>query len=307
MLKSSLFALFAVASAKQDSGYVLHSNANLVVLDVAAENRRGRPKTGLTKEQFAVFEDGRRQAIKHFTSSEAPVSVGLVLDMSGSMSRQVEGLRRAVEAFLEASNSLDEYFVVGFNDRPRFSLPSSVPFSTDSGQIRSVVAALRPEGMTSLYDGAIVALNHIEKSKYERRVLVLISDGKDTASQADLAAVLRRVRSTSVTIYTVGLFEEGDPDQNSGVLKQIARISGGRYFHPENTQDIQRDCVRIAREIRARYTLSYTPTEDTSMDRIIRRIKVSVVQPPASGEKLIVRARTEISMEATNAKGVKGR
>jgi Ca-activated chloride channel family protein len=290
--RSLLFLLSASRAIPQGrDDYVLRTNANLVVLDVAVEDGRGRAVEGLTKEHFAIFEDGRRQTVKQFSAVEAPVSMGLVLDMSRSMTPRVESLRHAARDLMKANNSLDEYFIAGFNDRVVFALP--VPFSSDSGQIASALDSLRPEGMTSLYAGVLAALDHIGNSHYERRVLVLISDGKDTASRVPLSEVTGSVRSHPVTIYTIGLFEDGDPDQNSGVLKQLAQISGGRYFRPQSGEEVAKACVRIALDVRSRYTLAYTPADTAG--GVVRRIRVALERPGRGG--LRVRARTEISMK----------
>ncbi len=281
--------------------YVLRSHANLVVLDVAVVNASGAPVSGLARDQFLVREDGRIQAIKQFTADDAPVSLGLLLDMSGSMSRKMPAMHRAIDAFLGASNPRDEYFVVAFNDRPRFVLPAGVAFSHRREDVRAALLASRPQGRTALYDGLAAAVQHLGAGSYERRVLVLISDGKDTASALSLSAALRRVRSAPVTIYTMGLFsgaEEAD-ETNRGVLKRIARITGGFYFSPENADGIEQACVRIARDIRARYTLAYTPPELTKSEaaapggNAIRKIKVELLLRDRLGPGLSVRARSE--------------
>ena len=291
-LLASLGTITIPLLATQDENYVLRSNATLVVLDVLVESGKGRrPIRGLRREQFALYEDGKLQTIKQFAATETPVNIGLVLDMSASMHRQLSGLRKAVDTFLEASNSLDEYFVVGFNDRTRFALPPAVLFSTSGPQIRAAVEALRAEGRTSLYDGTIAALSHSTKGGYERRVLVLISDGRDNASKSNLRDLHDRVRSTPVTIYTIGLFEPDDADQNSGVLKQIAHISGGSYSHPSDPQSIETTCLRIARDIRARYTLAYTPVESVSQPERVRKLRIAVSD---GGHSLSVHSRNEI-------------
>lgn len=290
----TLFAQLPTFPRPQDQDYVVRMNADLVVLDIAVETRQGRTIAGLLRENFTVYEDGRPQVVKQFSSAETPACIGLVLDMSLSMLQRVASLRNAVNAFLEASNTRDEYFVVGFNDKPRLALAKGAAFASDRGVVRAAVNSLQPEGMTSLYDALVLALAHTRHSTMERRVLVVVSDGADTASHTKLGEVLRQTRSNPVTIYTVGLFEGDDPDQNRGVLKQLARISGGRYYNPLHPVDIQRDCLQMAREIRARYTLAYTPAADPKSG-VIRKIRVQVTNP-ADREKYVVKTRTEITL-----------
>jgi Ca-activated chloride channel family protein len=274
--------------------YVVRSNANLIVLDVAVLGSDGQPVPGLAKDRFVVAEDGKRQAIKQFAAEESPVSIGFVLDMSSSMHRKLDGVYRAVSSLLRASNPEDEYFLVGFNDRPALGLPQGMPFSHSQDDIRQALRSFRPQGRTALYDGLILALDHVEKSNYERRVLVLVSDGKDTASTIRVTEALRHVRSSPITIYTIGLFDETDPDRDEGLLKRLAHIAGGKFFHPSSPEELEQYCLRIARDIRARYTLAYTPPEEPRSG--IRKIKVELLRS-AKQPKMSVLTRSEYTMD----------
>jgi Ca-activated chloride channel homolog len=181
-----------VAGNQQD--FVLRSNSNLVVLDISVVNSKGNPVAGLTKSRFAVFEDGKRQDVKQFSATETPVVMGLVLDMSGSMVPKAAGVRRAVNLLLGASSPHDQYFVTGFNDRARLALPSTMRFSSKPSDIDQAMANFRCEGRTAIYDGIAMALEHFNQSMYERRVLILVSDGRDTASKISRSNLLDEVR-----------------------------------------------------------------------------------------------------------------
>lgn len=271
--------------------YIVRSNANLVLLDVSVLGAGGVPVAGLNKDRFSIREDGKEQSIKQFSALDTPVSMGFVIDASGSMQNKVGGVRRAVNAFLDASNPDDEYFLLGFNDHPRFGLdPATKPFSQDRNVIRSSMYGMQVAGRTALYDGLNTALEHIAKSKFERRFLVLVSDGADTASKMTLQDILFEVRTHPVTVFTIGLFTDEDQDRNSGVLKQIARVTGGRYFNPSTADQIETACLSIAKDIRARYTLAYTPPENGRSG--VRKIQVGLTKLP-SEPRLAVRARTE--------------
>ena len=278
------------------SDLVLRLNSNLVVLDVSVTSADGVPVAGVGKERFRVSEDGKPQIISQYSADERPVTLGFVVDMSGSMFKKVLHVRRAVNSFLTVSNPEDLYFVLGFNDIPQLGLREGTPFTGKAEEVRTAVASFRAEGRTCLYDGLSVALKHIQESTLERRHLVLMSDGKDTASSIRLDESIQRCRASRVTIFTLGLFEDEDEDQNAGVLKQMARVTGGQYFHPADAKELSDACVRIARDIRARYTLAYTPP--TAAKRALRRIKVEVV-PRADEGKRIVRTRTEYTLEPT--------
>jgi len=277
----------------ESEDYVLRLNSNLVVLDVSVTGPDGVPVAGIAKDRFRISEDGKAQTITQYSANELPVTLGFVVDISGSMFRKAAGVNQAVNSFLKASNSDDYFFVVGFNDQPRFGLHNGKAFTDKPNEVRNAMASFRPIGRTSLYDGVSSAIRHIQDSPLERRVLILVSDGKDTASRIRLDEALRQARASRVTIFTIGLFDVDDADQNGGVLKQIARVTGGQYFHPENAQELNDACLRIARDIRARYTLAYVPKDDTKTG--LRRIKVEVVRGPEE-PKRIVRTRTEYTI-----------
>jgi len=279
--------------------FIGRSNANLVVLDVSVVGSNGVSVASLDRDQFLVSEDGKPQTIKQFSAAEAPVSVGFVIDMSGSMHSKLESVRRATSAFLDVSNPGDEYFLIGFNDKAWIGLPAGIQFSRRGDDIRRALLSVRAEGRTALYDGVAPALEHVKLRKYERRVLVLMTDGKDTASSLRLADAMQYVRSSPVTLYTMGLFDEDDEISTRRVLKQLARISGGQFFEPLNATQIERDCAVIARDIRARYTLAYTPPEEAKS--AIRKIKVDLVRESGS-PKAFVRARSEYSVDPPVAK-----
>lgn len=287
-------AALALGAHAAPQELTLRADTNLVLLDVAVLGPGGAPVAGIAKDRFLVWEDGKPQDLKFFSFADAPVSMGFVLDMSGSMTPNMGALARAVRALLKASNPEDEFFVAGFNDNARLGLPDGVPFSKNVTEVLDAMQSFRTAGRTSLYDGLVLSFQHVEKSHFERRVLVLISDGKDTASAAGFADVLRYARTTPVTVYTVALTEAADPDYKLGVLKQIANVTGGRFFRPQSPEDLERACLKIARDVRARYALAYTPPAESNGP--VRKIRVEIKRG-ANEPKRTVRTRTEYSLE----------
>lgn len=276
------------AGPEQDEA-LLKADANLVVLDVSVTHPNGSPVTGLTQDHFQIVESGKAQRIRLHSGEETQVTLGLVLDVSSSMEKKIARLRRSVSTLLGLSSPGDDFFVAGFNDAVRFPLGPGQPFSSSPEVVLKAIESLRAAGRTTLRDGLAAALKRIRTSRHERRVLVLVSDGKDTASTTSFAEIIALVRSSPVTIYTIGLFEEGDPDSDSGFLKRLAGISGGRYSRPDRQEELEETCRRVANDIRARYILSYTPPELPKCG--VRKISVRV--NGSTERRLQVRARRE--------------
>jgi Ca-activated chloride channel family protein len=273
----------------QSPEFKIHTDVELVLLDVSVKNPGGGYVTGLTKDRFQVYEDGAPQKITEFAVEDAPVAVGLVMDNSGSMDSRRSSLIEAGVAFIEASNRQDQIFVVNFNDKVRRGLPLSTPFTDDINLLRAALSKHRPEGRTALYDALMFALKHLETSRREKKTLVVVSDGGDNCSAHRFKDVMRLIEESAATIYTVGIFDPGDPDANPGILKHISSVSGGECFLPGELEPILPICQRIAKDIRSRYTIGYLPvrTSDKAADR-----KIHVKASSPDYKKLIVRTRT---------------
>jgi Ca-activated chloride channel homolog len=256
---------------------------------VSVKNPRGGHVAGLTRDQFQIRENGVPQKITEFASGDVPVAVGLVMDNSGSMGLKRAGVIEAGVAFAEASNPLDQMFVVSFNDTVKRGLPKSIPFTGDIDLLRKALSMHPPEGKTSLYDAVAFALKHLESARRDKKALVVVSDGGDNASKLDLGELMRLVEKSAATIYTIGIFDGDDPDRNPGVLKRIANVSGGECLLPGDLEPLLPVCQRIARDIRSRYTIGYVPVRTTDK-AATRRIQVTATSPEHG--KLVVRTRT---------------
>jgi VWFA-related protein len=261
----------------------------LVLLDVSVKDPRGGYVSGLTKDDFRIAESGVPQKITVFSHADVPITAGLVMDASGSMQHKQRDVIMAGLVFAGASNPQDQLFVVNFNDTVRPGLPGGVSFSDDTAVLRLALARDKPEGRTALYDAVAYALHHLDAGDREKKALVLVTDGGDNCSKMTLAETMRLIELSHATIYTVGLFDEDDPDKNPQVLKRIAHISGGECFLPQQIEDVIPVCKKIAEDIRNRYTIGYVPSR-TAAKAGIRNIKV--VASGAGGEHLIVRTRT---------------
>lgn len=282
-----LFVVLAVGVLRAQEPAVFHSApSELVVLPVAVTDRKGGFVSGLSPDRFAVYDNGRRQAVALFSNEDTPVSTAVVIDDSGSMREKIGQVVAATLAFARWSNPDDELFVIEFNDHVRDAMGNRPLSASDHEALGAALATLKPTGQTALYDALVAGLDRLDRASRARKVLVLISDGGDNASRAALDDVLARARRSNVTIYTIGLFDLGAPDTNPKVLKRLAETTGGERYLPKSPGPLLQACNRIVREIRSGYTLGYVPPD---RDGGFHRVRV-VVEGPGS-QRLEVRTR----------------
>jgi VWFA-related protein len=277
------------------SEFRISTDVELVLLDVSVKDPKGGFVSGLTKEDFQIFENGAPQKITQFASADIPVTVGLVLDDSGSMLRKRSDVINAGLVFVGASNPQDQIFVINFNDKVRRGLPETVPFTDDVNLLRSALSRDAPQGQTALYDAVAYALKHLESGRRDKKTLVVVSDGGDNVSTHSLKELIQLVQESRATIYTVGLFAPDDPDSNPHVLERMTRISGGESFLPADPDQVIPICRKIAKDIRNRYTIGYTPVR-SSEKAALRKIRVVATVPDRG--KLLVRTRTSYLLPA---------
>jgi Ca-activated chloride channel family protein len=246
--------------AKNESGdYTLRVNANLVVLSATVLDHHNALVSGLVKDDFQVYEDHVLQPIKHFSHEDIPVTVGLVIDNSTSMKPKRADVIAAGLNFAQSSNPRDHMFVINFNEHVTYGLPAGLPFTDRPDLLQRALSAINTIGETALYDAIATALDHLKQGKSDKEVLIVISDGGDNASKHSLAQVIAMAKASDAIIYTVGIFDEQDADQNPGVLKRFAKETGGEAFFPASSKEIASICEGIARDIRNQYTLAYVP------------------------------------------------
>lgn len=280
------------SSASKDGDFVIHAEVQRVLLDISVKDKEGGFVSGLLKENFRVFEDGKLQEIKAFSHSDIPVTVGIAVDESGSMQPKRSEVLTAALAFIQESNPEDEAFVLNFNERVYHGLPDEVLFSDNIRMLRTALYSGIPEGRTALYDAVVAGLKQLEMGRQDKKTLIVISDGGDNISKHSLKYVTTMVEASVATIYTIGVFDEDDPDRNPDVLKRLAHISGGVAFFPENLDQVVPICREIAKDIRNRYSIAYVPPAGK---KGLRHIRVEAVSP--DHHKLIVRTRTRYLYE----------
>jgi VWFA-related protein len=284
------------ARPQQEHPFTITSTVQRVVLDVSVKNSEGGYVTGLKEDNFRVFENGRPQPILSFTSVDTPVTVGLILDDSGSMRAKRPAVVTAGLAFARESNPQDQFFVVNFNNYVSPGLPPGVHFSDNLQQLRAALYMGRPEGQTALYDAIIFGLKHLSTGTNPKRTLIVVSDGGDNVSKASQSETFDMMRASQATVYTVGLFGEDDPDRNPGVLQKMSRLTGGEYFNPPLLSDVIPVFHKIAKDIRNRYTIFYAPDPKLDPAKYPRR-SIKVTAAAKGYKKLIVRTRTSYSFE----------
>jgi Ca-activated chloride channel family protein len=251
-------------------------DTDLVSLWVSVTDKEGRFVPGLNRGDFAVYEDGVRQEISFFSDLDAPAAVGVVLDVSASMTgEKIRRARDAVARFIQTSHDEDEYFLIGFDERPQLLLEGA----RGSGAMLARISGVRPRGATALYDAVAFGLDQISGSRLRKRALIVISDGEDNRSRLDLGRVRRILRESDVIIYTV-LIGPLRPRSNGGVvMDELASASGGKSYFPSDAERMSEAFERIALELRRQYSIAYTPSNFVA-DGKWRRIEVKVTPPP---------------------------
>jgi VWFA-related protein len=273
--------------------YALQVSVNRVILNATVVDSHNMPVAGMSEGEFKVYEDGVLQQIKTFSHEDIPVTVGILIDNSGSMMPKRNDVIAAALAFARASNPQDQIFVVDFNDHVTFGLPANIPFTDRQEQLQQALSGIAAIGQTSLYDGIIAGLDHLKQGNRDRKALILISDGGDNVSKHTLTQVIDMARHSSAIIYAIGIFDEQDGDQNPAVLKRLTKETGGEAFFPESSKETTSICEEIARDIRNQYTLTYVPA-NPSQDGRYRAVTVKAHAPDRG--HLLVRTRAGYSV-----------
>lgn len=278
-----------LAQDRDSESFAISVDVDLVVLHATVTDRQGGFVSDLAKADFQVFENGVLQSIKVFSSEDVPVTVGLVVDHSTTMLRKIADVTAAARGFVQSSNPEDEMFVVNFNDNAWLGLPVAIRFTDDTAALERAIATARTGGQTALYDAIARALEQLQAGSRDKKVLLVVSDGGDNVSKHSLGQIMQMAGQSSAVIYTLGIFDQDDPDSNPGVLKRLAQATGGEAFFPSQLSDAVAICDRIARDIRHQYTIGYIPG-NRNRDGAYRAIRVL-----ASGRgqgRLSVRTRT---------------
>jgi VWFA-related protein len=252
----------------------LRVDTNLVLVPVTVLDPFARMVTGLDAENFQVLENGVPQKLVSFGSEDSPLSIGIVLDTSGSMGNKLMISRQAVAEFFRSANPEDEAFLVELSDRPEFSMP----FTHDLGSIEDHILYAKSKGNTALLDGVTMAVAAMRKASHPRKALLLLSDGGDNHSRYTETEVKNRVKESDVQIYTMGIFSGGgDINDSPELLEHLSSLTGGRSF-TVGLRDLVDVAAKIGVELRNTYLLGYNPSNG-ARDGKYRSIVVKVIPP----------------------------
>jgi Ca-activated chloride channel family protein len=256
-------------------------DTTLVQINVTVTDPLNRFVTGLEKEHFRLFEDKIEQKILDFSSEDAPLSIGLVFDTSGSMGPKLQKSRQAAVQFFKTANPEDEFFLIEFNDRPELV----VPFTADTEDIQNRLEFAQSKGKTALLDGVYMAMNQMKKARNPRKAILIISDGGDNNSRYTESEIKNAVREADVQIYGIGIFEPigsrgrtPEEQMGPGLLNEVAELTGGRSYNVENLNELADIAAKIGIELRNQYVLYYSSTNRTR-DGKYRHVNVKLAQP----------------------------
>jgi Ca-activated chloride channel homolog len=274
----------ALALAWLLQGPSFHTEARLVVLHVTVRNGRGDLVTNLNRDAFTVYENGRRQPVTIFRRDDIPVSVGLLIDNSGSMRSIRSAVETAALTFADASNPDDELFVINFADRPRLD----VPFTSDRATLEAGIRRVDAVGGTAMRDAVDEAERYLrDHGKRDRRALLIITDGNDNESTISLDRVMQAAQQRDVVVYAIGLFGHAEGTKAArAALDRLAERTGGMAYYPSGVDTIDAVARDLAHQIRSQYTLGYSPLNQM-LDGSYRAIQVKV----SDGERLYPRTR----------------
>jgi VWFA-related protein len=287
-----LIGFMSSAEAQVPEAFQISVDVNLVVLNPVVRDRKGQFASDLRENAFKVYEDGVLQSIKLFRHEDVPVTVGLVVDHSGSMKPKLTDVITAARTFVEASRPDDQMFVVNFNEKVTLALPDTIHIGDKPEALARAIAGTPATGKTALYDAAVQAFRQLRASGPEmpaKKVLIVISDGGDNASTHTLAEVLKTAEESNVLVYTIGIFDDDDAEKNPGVLSRLAQATGGEAFFPSQHSEVVSICQSIARDIRNQYTIGYAST-NAARKGVWRSIRVTAATPEYG--KLLVRTRS---------------
>jgi Ca-activated chloride channel family protein len=267
----------------------LVSDVQLVLLDASVRRKSGGTYVrGLTRDHFRIFDNGKPAEITTFHEADLPVTLGLVIDASGSMTPKRRETISAALLLLAENHPEDEVFLIAFNDSVASLLPADTPFTSDRQLLRDALMRHPAKGRTALHDGIEQGIEHLQQGSRQRKALVVISDGGDNASRTSEQELLRLAQDSHATIFTIGIYDLSDPDRNPGLLRRLAQWTGGEAFFPRPGGISLEDATRrIARDLRSRYLLGFAPAQSATPQR--RKIRVTAASPEEG--KLKVRAR----------------
>jgi Ca-activated chloride channel homolog len=292
-LRVGAFAQTPEATPPPDDGppKVEKIRTDLVSLTLTVTDLYGRYVSGLTKNAFTITDNNQEQEITYFSDADAPVSVGVLFDVSGSMSGdKIQKARKALSRFIASSHPSDEYFLIAFNSRAQLLMDRT----RDGEALLQKLTLVQPRQNTALYDAVYLGIERVTRGAHQKRALLIISDGQDNSSRYNFGEVRRLMKESDVVTYAVGIIDAGDVGSSIGMqgqafLDELTSVTGGKSFYPSSDVEMDEIFERIALELRHQYSIGYTPT-DFQPDGKWRKVKVKV-KPPRGLPRLTVRGR----------------
>ena len=299
LLSLTFFSLSAIAQQPaatpppddDDPNTPVKVKTDLVTLTLTVTDLYGRYVSGLSKNAFSIFDNNQEQEITFFSDSDAPVSVGILFDVSGSMSGdKIQKARTALRKFIDSSHPSDEYFLIAFNSRAQLLLDRT----RDGDAVLQKLTLVAPKQNTALYDACYLGIEKVTRGTHQKKALLIISDGQDNSSRYNFGEVRRLMKESDVVTYAVGIIGGNDAGSQVGIqgqafLDELTSVTGGKSFYPATDIELDEIFERIALELRHQYSIGYTPA-DFQPDGKWRKVKVKV-KPPRGLPRLTVRSR----------------
>jgi VWFA-related protein len=279
--KLALLGAAACLLAAAQEGAVFRSDTRLVVCHATVIDKQGHLVTSLPKEAFTVYENKVKQEIRTFKREDLPVSLGLVIDNSGSMRNRIEQVKAAAVALVEASNRDDEVFVVNFNDAAYLDLPPGKDFTNSIPELAQALAKIDTRGGTAMRDAIQMSIEHLHKAHRDKKVIVVVTDGNDNASVINLETLMRNAHQSDILVYGIGLLNEEEHHEAAvakKALNALAEATGGKTFFPKDVGEVGMIAKQVAHDIRNQYTIEYSPS-NSAMDGTFRQIHMTVNAP----------------------------
>ncbi len=274
-----------------DENTRLTIKTDLVTLTLTVTDLYGRYVSGLQKNAFTIIDNGQEQQISFVSDSDAPASVGILFDVSGSMSGdKIAKARNALTKFINTSHPSDEYFLIAFNNRAQLLLDRT----RDGEAVLQKLTLVTPKSNTALYDAVYLGLDRVSRGSHQKKALLIISDGQDNASRYNFGEVKRLMKESDIVTYSVGILNGSDAGSQLGIsgqafLDELSSVTGGKAFYPQVDAEMDEIFERIALELRHQYSVGYSPT-GFQPDGKWRKVKVKV-KPPRGLPRLTVRSR----------------
>ncbi len=276
---------------EDDDSKPISVKTDLVTFTLTVTDLYGRFVSGLNKNAFTIFDNNAEQEITFFSDADAPASIGILFDISGSMSSEKLGkARKALEKFINTSHPSDEYFLIAFNDRAQLVLDRT----RDGDALLQKLTLVQTKGSTALYDACYLGIERVTRGTRQKKAMLIISDGQDNASRYNFGEVRRLMKESDVTVYAVGIMDGRDSGSITGMqgqafLDELTSVTGGKAFYPQTDVELDEIFERIALELRHQYSIGFTP-KDFNPDGKWHKTKVKV-KPPRGISRLTVRTR----------------